>query len=89
MYASVIQQIGPSIAVCSCFQILIEHMHQLFNRDSSCLIAGIFRCLLELGEQNDIDRSPQSLLPIILSIVLDRNKYVYIYKLANNILLNT
>ena len=50
-------------------------MHELFDTDSSIAI-GIFRCLLELERDNGRDGSPQSLLAIILSILLNRSRLV-------------
>ena len=46
-------------------------MHEIFGTGSS-VIARIFRYLIGLNEQSGIDRSPQSLLAIILSIQVSR-----------------
>ena len=65
-------RVGPSIEAPSCLEILLEHMHELFNTGSP-LVVGILLCLLELDQNNGIEKDPQSLLAIILSLLMDRS----------------
>ena len=47
-------------------------MQELFSTESS-VVVGVFRCLIDLNRRNSTDRSLQSLLAIIWSILLNRS----------------